>query len=770
MKPCDAQKLRLRLEVTGTVQGVGFRPFVARTAMGLKLSGWVANRADGVQIEAEGEAGALAALCDRIEHSPPGAARIASLSTTPIPVQGGALFAIAASLLPGDAAPVLQPDRAPCSACRAELGDPDSRRHGYPFISCAECGPRYSIADALPFDRERTSFNDFPLCPRCAAEYGTASDRRFDAQTISCPDCGPCLALLSPSGECLAERDEALALALDRLHRGEILALKGVGGYQLLVDARSAPAVMRLRARKLRPSKPLALMVADLAMLRSIANFDAAEEALLGSPAAPIVLLAARPGGLPDAIAPGLARIGAMLPASGLHALIAEGFGAPLVVTSGNRPGEPIALDEEDALAALAGIADAFLIHDRRIAARLDDSLTQIAAGLPQVLRRARGYVPEAIALAGEAGDLALGGQQKSAIALGLGRIAVPGPHLGELDHAGVRAAHRAASERLCALYRSPPRRILIDAHPDYAASVHGAELATRLGLPLAAIWHHVAHVHAVIAEHDLALPLTGLAWDGLGLGENRTLRGGEAFRVDEEDCLCVASLAPFPLPGGEVALREPRRAALGLLYAALGDKAFEDRRLRALFSSIERPVLVRMLARGINSPLCTSIGRLFDAIAALLGLCPINRHEGEAAMRLQGAAEEALRSAMPTPRFELSLEGGTIQWRELALGLIAARDDGIPTPALALAFHQALARIAVGIAHREALPEVVLSGGCFQNRLLLELCVEALRAAGLRPHWGQRIPCNDEGLALGQLGAARFSHFAWQRESAGGR
>lgn len=764
----DAIRQRLRLEVSGTIQGVGFRPFVARTAMGLALSGWVANRAADVLIEIEGQPDALARFRDALDKSPPAAARIARILASPVPPRGDCGFAIAPSLADSETSPVLQADRAPCPACLAELGNRASRRYRYPFISCAECGPRASIASAPPFDRERTSLVDFPLCADCAREYADSADRRFDAQTISCPACGPRLALLTADGSAIAQGEAALSGALAHLARGEILALKGIGGFQLLVDARNEAAIAKLRARKARPAKPLAVMVRDLEMLRSLCAPDADEIALLESPAAPIVLIASRPGALPDAIAPGCSRLGVMLPASGLHALIAGDFGAPLVVTSGNRAGEPIALDEEAALAELAGIADAFLVHDRRIENRLDDSVMQIAAAAPQILRRARGYVPLGLVLTTEPGDLALGAQQKSGIALGLGRIALPGPHLGELEHAGVRRAFAAAPEALCRRYRCPPRRILIDAHPDYASSVFGFELAQREKLPLAAIWHHVAHVHAVIAEHDLAPPVLGLAWDGLGLGEDQSLRGSEAFRVTRQGCSRCASLAPFPLPGGEAALREPRRTALGLLFAA-GERALGASRAAALFTADELRLLTTMLERKLNSPHCHSMGRLFDAISALLGLSAISRYEGDAAMALQSAAEAAERERLAGPPLAFALEDGTIVWKPLLEALLAAQAEGLSAGALALAFHEALARLSVALAEREALPDVALSGGCFQNRLLLRLCVAALREAGFRPHWGQTVPCNDGGIAVGQLGAARFGHFAWCRDFSGG-
>lgn len=756
--------VRFRLEIGGIVQGVGFRPFVARTAQSLGLAGWVANHAAGVVVEVEGAADAIAAFGAALRKDHPAPARIDEVCELALPASGERGFAIASSLTDEAPIPSLQPDSVICPSCLAELSDPSSRRFRYPFISCAECGPRYSITKALPFDRARTALDEFPLCAECSAEYVNPANRRFDAQTIGCACCGPLLSLLDSDGRELSTGEAALEGGIKMLRQGKILALKGIGGFQLLADARNETAIAELRARKARPAKPLAVMVADLRALRALCTPTIAEEALISSSAGPIVLIDARPGALPEAIAPGCPRHGVMLPASGLHALIADDFGAPLVVSSGNRAGEPIAIDNAAALRELSGIADAFLVHNRRVIARLDDSVTQIAAGSPQVLRRARGYVPLALSLATQADELALGGQQKNTIAQGLGPVAMLSAHHGELEHAATFAAFKAACSRLSRLYHCPPRRILIDAHPDYMSSVFGMKLAQEKHLFLTAIWHHVAHVHAVIAEHALELPVLGIAWDGMGLGERQALLGGEAFRVTPEASLHCASLQPFPLPGGEAAIREPRRAALGLLYAAEGPSALHQPALALLFDDTALVVLETMLAKGINSPTCHSIGRLFDAVSALLGLCAISRYEGDAAMQLQFAAETAQREGVATPDLAFKLEGGTINWQAALNTLLTEKAQGRPTAALALGFHRALAALCVELAQTQALTDVVLAGGCFQNRLLLALCIAALRKAGLRAHWACKIPSNDGGLALGQLGAAHYGHVAWTR------
>ncbi len=790
---------RLRLEISGLVQGVGFRPHCHRLATDLGLGGWVSNGPGGVTLELEGEREQLERFLDQLQRAPPAHSHLVALKRRWQDPIGERVFSIRpSSPAPGSdrkasqgiGGSLVPPDRAPCQACRSELFDPSNRRHGDPFISCSSCGPRSSLLIALPFERERTTLASFPLCAACRDEYTGPTDRRFHAQTIGCPSCGPRLSWrgwgpLKPE----AEGAGPLAQAVAALRAGRIVALKGLGGYQLLVEAGDEMAVQELRRRKGRPAKPLAVLVADLNGARALAALSPEEETQLSSAAAPIVLLRRQPGApgaafhqrIAPSVAPGLASLGVMLPATPLHHLLARAFGAPLVATSGNRSGEPLCFDDDDALERLAPLADGFLVHNRTIALPFDDSVVQVVAGRPLVLRLARGLAPLPIDLsplldedAELNGALALGGQLKSSLALGLDRQALLSPHLGDLGSEAGERRLRWSLERWTQLHGVQPTRLACDQHRGYASSRLARELAQTGGaLPLLEVQHHHAHLLAVLAEHGLRPPRLGVAWDGAGQGADGSLWGGELLRVSADGYERLARLRPFPLPGGERALKEPRRAALGLLQAAYGAAGLE--RLRhgepGWFSVEELAVLARAIATGLNSPPSSSIGRLFDAVSALLGLCLINRHEGEAAMALEAAAwrwhdaqlgrdtgtqgvEDP--SAAHFPGF--ALRAGTagepweIDWQPLLDGLLAERDQGIPAEALAHRFHTTLAQLLVELAQWLGARELLLAGGCFQNRLLLELATSALERSGIAPIRPMRLPCNDGALAVGQL------------------
>lgn len=750
--------VRRRLELEGVVQGVGFRPFVVRLARAMNVSGWVANRSGGVVIEAEATASVLVAFERCLRTDKPGPARIDRLLGAEVPPQGASGFHVAPTLADAANVPALQPDAVTCPACLDEMRDPANRRFRYPFISCAECGPRFSITEALPFDRARTTLIDFPLCPACEAEYADPADRRFHAQTMGCPQCGPQLWLRDFQGERLHGAEAALAEAVAVLREGGIVGLKGLGGYQLVVDACNEAAVVRLRQRKARPAKPLALMLGDLAAVHARCAVSAEEAALLASSAGPIVLLNRRQDDLAPSVAFDSPCLGVMLPSSGLHALLLAQFGGPLVVTSGNRAELPIAISDEAAETTLTDIADVLLGHTRRVAARLDDSVAQIVLGAPQVLRRARGFVPLSLPLDTGRCMLALGAQQKNTIALGLGGVAVLSQHNGDLDSEPACTAFTETVAAQLALYGMTPEQVLIDAHPDYIASRRGRELAARHPVSVARVWHHPAHIHAVVAERGVSLPVTGVAWDGLGLGPDNALWGGECFAVTLDASRHVASFLPFPLPGGEVAAREPRRVALGVLHALEGEHALAREVVVGAFSPAELRILGQMLAKGVNCPPTSSVGRLFDAMASLLGLRQRSAFEGDAAMQVQFAAERATEPAIP---YAFVLDGAVVDWRPLLGEVLSGLVQGVSVPQIARCFHVTLAAIIVALAQREGCPQVVLSGGCFQNRLLLSLAVAALTEAGFIPLWSQQVPTNDGGLALGQLGAARFGHFA---------
>ncbi|WP_018175109.1 carbamoyltransferase HypF [Thioalkalivibrio sp. ALJ9] len=747
---------RWRLVVTGRVQGVGFRPFVAALARRLSLAGTVGNTPAGVVIEAEGDAASLDAFRTALVQEAPVAARIDGISVSPVIPTGAASFRVTAGPNRGGA-PALAPDRAPCPDCLAEIRDPTARRYRYPFTACTACGPRWSIATGLPWDRASTTLHDFPLCPACRAEFENPVDRRFHAEAMACPDCGPRLVLRAPDGTEQATGDAALDAAVAALRAGHILALKGPGGFQLLADATREEAVARLRARKQRPEKPLAVLLPDGDWLGRLAHISDAERALLDSPEAPIVLVGRKIGApLAGHIAPGLNRLGLMRAATPLHQLLLDALGTPLVCTSGNRSGEPLCVDGEEAVARLGVIADAILDHDRPIARPLDDSVFQIAAGQPQCLRLGRGAMPLRIPLSlpGPV-TLALGGHLKSAPALALNREVVVGAHVGDLDSDAALRRLDSEARALAGLCGVQIERIACDRHPDYASTT----LAEGTGVPVFPVQHHHAHAVACLAEHGVQNPVLALVWDGAGLGTDGALWGGECLTVDADGgWQRLGHLRPFRLPGGEAAIREPRRALLGLLHAHFaGDTAaLAASPARALFDDAEWPALLRALDRGVNAPWTSSVGRLFDAVAALTGLRTGAGFEGQAAMLVQQAAEASPRAADAPDLVLDNAMPWQADWGPLIAALLAAQAAGATPEAIAARLHVALARFAVAAARVGGRETVALTGGCFQNRHLLQCCVAALRDAGFRPLWPQAVPPNDGGLALGQAVVAR--------------
>jgi hydrogenase maturation protein HypF len=609
---------RIRFQVQGVIQGVGFRPFVFRLATGLGLGGWVQNRPEGVRIEVQGVGEALESFGRRLREERPRVALLRDLCLESVPELADAgPFRILPSAELGQRQSSIPADLALCPECAREIREPGTRRFRYPFTNCTACGPRYSIIEELPYDRPRTAMAGFPLCPDCRREFEDPLDRRFHAQPVACPQCGPRMEFCAPEGVRRPAGEAALDEALELLHKGGILALKGLGGFQLLVDARSEAAVQRLRDRKGRAEKPFAVMFPGPGALEAACVVDQASRAVLAGPQAPILLLSRREGcALAPAVAPGNPDLGAFLPYTPLHQLLLEGFSGPLVCTSGNRSEEPMAIDNGDALARLGTIADGFLLHDRPVLRPLDDSVGRMEAGVLHLLRRARGFAPLSLPMEGPA-VLALGGHQKAAVTLLTGGQALVSQHLGDLDSARSLALLERTVEDLLGFLRAAPERLACDLHPDYGSTRVAERLAQRLGLPLLRVQHHHAHVAAVMAEHGLTGPVLGLAWDGSGFGADGTVWGGEALEVSETGYHRVGHLRPFPLPGGEQSVREPRRSALGLCLACIG----EPGPAAAAFTLGELSVLCRASARGLNAPRCSSVGRLFDAIASLLDL-----------------------------------------------------------------------------------------------------------------------------------------------------
>lgn len=764
------------IRVRGLVQGVGFRPTVWRLARDCGLAGEVRNDAGGVLIRIWGEPAARADFLRRLREEAPPLARIETLER--LPLAGGppaAGFRIAPSA-GGEAHTGVVADAATCAACLAELRDPDDRRYHYPFINCTHCGPRLSIVRRIPYDRANTSMAAFALCPACRREYRDPADRRFHAQPNACPDCGPRL-WLEPCGAGPSDPGgEPIEAARRLLRAGHIVAIKGIGGLHLACDATCPEAVDRLRRRKHRPRKPLALLARDEAMIRRYCRLSAAEAALLRAPAAPIVLLATTgPRHLAEGVAPGQRRYGFMLPYSPLHHLLMAGLEAPIVLTSGNRAGEPQCIDNGEARERLAGIADALLLHDRDIVNRLDDSVVRLIAGAPALLRRARGYAPAPLPLAAgfqaTPDVLAFGGDLKSTFCLLRDGQAILSQHLGDLENAAANAAYRETLERYLDLFGHRPRVLAIDSHPGYLSARLGRDWAEAGGCRLVTVQHHHAHIAACLADNGLgpdAAPVLGIALDGTGHGDDGTLWGGEFLLADFRGYRRLAALAPVPMPGGAQAIRQPWRMAWAQLRRA-GDwrrwaAGHADLPFFRMLADQPLATLDGMIEAGFNSPLTSSCGRLFDAVAALAGLCWTVSYEGQAAIELEAAADPAALDDGGAYPFAITREAGLprLEPRPLWPALLGDLRAGAPAGLLAARFHAGLARGIVSmIEHLTELHgdawggRIALSGGVFQNALLSGELIRHLEARGLEVLRHARVPANDGGLSLGQAAIA---------------
>lgn len=745
---------RVAITVRGVVQGVGFRPFVYRVATEHGLSGWVRNRSDGVRIEIQGPADEVDRFLRILKTSAPPQARIDDLSIEEVEPGAGGSFEILASESAA-VRPSVPADLATCPECLAEIASPAERRHGYAFTNCTNCGPRYSIIESLPYDRPRTSMKSFPLCEDCEREYRNPLDRRFHAQPVACPKCGPQLSFLLPDGRNIASGPDALLHAARAVLDGSIIAIKGLGGFQVVADATDPGCVGRLRQRKHREAKPFAVMFPTLESLRAHADVSADEAAALQSPQAPILLVRrASPSGLAPEVAPGNPRIGAMLPYTPLHRLLLDAVARPLVCTSGNLSDEPMCIETDEALRRLAGIAGGFLVHDRPVVRPIDDSVARLDAHGLTLLRRARGFAPLPLPfLAGAPPLLAVGGHLKCTVALSVADQIVLSQHLGDLDSAEGAALHARTVDDLTCFFQVRPRAIACDLHPEYASTRLAERLCVRWGVPLERVQHHHAHVAAVLAEHGIEGEVLGLAWDGTGYGDDGTLWGGEALVCDGAGYRRFFPLRPFPLPGGDLAAREPRRAALGLLFAVLGPDArgwaerwFDAKELRALLAALER---------GLHAPATTSIGRLFDAMSALCGLRARSAFEGQAAMDLEFSA-----TGIDTDEaysIVLDKASQTTNYDALVREALDDVSHGTPAGLVSARFHNALAELAVALARQSRLGRVVLAGGCFQNERLARLCTGRLEHAGFEVLRPVHAPPNDGALALGQaLVAAR--------------
>jgi len=743
------------VHVAGQVQGVGFRPFVWRAATDLGLTGWVVNDAAGVVLEAEGADGAVAALLDALHHPPP-LARVDEVRSVRLAPLGGTGFTVRSSALGGARSALVAPDTATCTDCLRELADPADRRHRHPFLTCTACGPRFTIVTAVPYDRSRTTMAGFPLCPRCQAEYDDPADRRFHAEPVCCPGCGPTLRLRDADGPVAGD---PVSAAAGLLAGGRVVAVKGIGGYHLAVDARNEGAVALLRARKHREDRPFALMVRDLDAARELCVLGSAERGLLTSAARPIVLLQRREGaGVAAAVAPGSPVLGVMLPYTPLHTLLLQACDGPLVLTSGNASDEPIAFGDEDAAARLAGLADAFLTHDRGIRTRVDDSVVRVVRGRVVPLRRSRGYVPSPVALPVSAPEpvLACGSALKNTFCLARGGQAFMSHHIGDLDDFATLQSYVDGITHLRALLDIDPRLVAHDLHPDYPSTRHALALADVGTL---AVQHHHAHIASCLADNGVTGPVLGVAFDGVGLGPDGTAWGGEFLVADLVGFTRAAHLAAVPMPGGDAAARQPWRMAAAHLDAAYGGSLPAGLAVVGRHGARWGQVLAAARA-GVNAPLTSSAGRLFDAVSALLGVRDAVTYEGQAAIDLEHVADPAETGSYEVGTTADPVTGAqVVQVGELVRGLAEDLLAGTAVPVLAARFHHALADVVLAVCLRlreeHDLATVALSGGVFQNALLLALCLQRLEGAGFTVLTHRQVPPNDGGLSLGQAAVA---------------
>ena len=769
------------LHVEGVVQGVGFRPFVWRLATELGLAGRVRNAAGRVEIEAAGPGEILEAFALRLRTDAPPRARVERVTVTVLDAALAAVlppaFEIDESVASAASDRLFPPDIATCDDCLVELWDPADRRHRYPFTNCTNCGPRATIIEELPYDRAQTTMRAFPLCPACAAEYRDPSNRRFHAEPVACPACGPRLAW-RPTGApgATATGEPAMAAATHALLAGRIVAIKGLGGYHLACDATDEDAVLRLRDRKRRWAKPFALMVRDAAAAEALCRVGKLERSLLEGPARPIVLLRAHRAGLPRlarSVAAGNRRLGVFLPYTPLHHLLLEAVGRPLVLTSGNLADEPLATDDDDALARLAGLADGFLAHDREIRARYDDSVTRVVAGRESVVRRARGYAPEPMPLpvAAPVPILAVGAELKHTFTLARGVRAHVAPHNGDLEDL---ATHRAFTDGLAHLSRLlalEPEVVAHDLHPEYLSTKYAVDrfpAAKRI-----AVQHHHAHVASCAAEHGVTGRFLGVAYDGLGMGDDGTLWGGEVFDADLRGYRRIARFGRAPLPGGALAVKRPYRMALGYLLAAeaigggapgiagatdLADPGHPAAAFLVRLDPRETALVRQQVARHLNAPVASSAGRLFDAAAALIGIRDVAEYEAHAAIDLELAAGERIVPPLP---YRLERVGGLVVYdpRPTLAALLEGTAAGRPKGALAAAFQATVTEVTREILHgartSTGIGTVCLSGGVFQNRRLASALLRELARDGFRVFINRQVPVNDGGVSYGQAAVA---------------
>ncbi len=747
----------VRLQIRGTVQGVGFRPWIYRLAEELHLKGFVRNTSQGAFIEIEGEDLQVEDFLRRLRSETPAHCVITQFFLTENSPKGFNQFQILPSLDEKLHEAIVLPDIASCPDCIKEIFDKRNRRYLYPFTNCTHCGPRYSIIQTLPYDRINTSMSKFVMCEKCQQEYGDPNNRRFHAQPNACSVCGPKVSLWDNAGQVLASSQEALPAAANLIKRGTIVAVKALGGFYLMADALNNDAVGLLRQRKLRPHKPLALMMPSIEMASQYCDYsDPLEKVLLQSPQAPIILLPKAIKGLrvSEQVAPDNPYLGIMLPSMPLLHILSRMVNRPLVATSGNLSEEPICIDNVQALSRLKDIADFFLVHDRPIVRHVDDSIVQVISHEPSIGRRARGFAPLPIDIGRDCnGILATGSHQKNTVALGIGSSAIISQHIGDLDNNLSCVTFEQTISSIKSIYDAPIKAVACDSHPDYASSRYAHTLMDGA----IKVQHHHAHVASCMAEHGLGHEVLGIAWDGTGYGPDGTIWGGEFLVTDGIDFRRFAHLRTFALPGGDQAIKEPRRSALGLLYELCNGNwsEFKDLPCVAAFDPQELHIIQQMIKQKINTPMTSSMGRLFDGVSSLIGLCHHASYEGQAAMALEYQISD--KYFLAPYYYEVVPEDyknkvRSIDWSDIIKGVIEDFRMGREPMLISTRFHLTLIRIIMDMAHDVNKSDIVLSGGCFQNKWLLENAIGVLEEEGFNPYWNTQVPANDGGISLGQI------------------
>ncbi len=751
---------RLKAAIQGAVQGVGFRPFVYRLASEMRLRGWVSNTPQGVLIEVEGEQNLLRTFIARIHSEKPAISSIYSCETSFLDPKGYTDFKIRESTVGGSTTALVIPDIATCPDCLREVFDVNDRRYLYPFTNCTNCGPRFTIVQSLPYDRKNTTMKSFTMCEQCEKEYHDPHDRRFHAQPNACPQCGPHAELWDRNGAIVAMHHSAVETAAKSIQNGDIIAVKGLGGYLLMCDAGSDDVVKKLRIRKHREEKPFAVMFPSFDHVEKVCTVSETEKRLVCSPQAPIVLLKTLPyhsSGISSHVAPNNQHLAVMLPYTPLHHLLMSLLHIPVVATSGNISDEPICYREETAVKKLHGIADLFLVHNRPIERYCDDSIVRVVQDRELMLRRARGYAPLPIHLPQklERTVLAVGGQLKNTFAFGKDDSIFVSQHIGDLETAESLSSFKKAIDDFRSLYDIIPSVIVHDLHPEYLSTEFAKNgLSARFhDAAVTALQHHSAHIASCMAENELTETVIGFSWDGTGYGTEGTIWGGESILFENGAFRRVGTIRSFKLPGGESAIREPRRCAASILHEIYGNDCLDKSKIiNDGFTDHERRVLCDMLAKNINSPVTTSMGRIFDAVAAFCGMRMKNSFEGQAAMELEHLASQSIiETAYPVPLEEYQ---GLLTWNWLPMfeTILKEVEEGRSKNEIARIFHNTLALLILQTAQKYKIPKVVLSGGCFQNMILLEQTITLLRRNGFTPYWHQRVPANDGGISLGQI------------------